>query len=103
MPIGTGFLSCISCVAIGRGAYPGICLLISNAPEESVARARVEAVAATRDGFVLADIDLEQRREGDVLGAEQSGVRSSLRLLRVLADADLIAQARDLAESCVAA
>jgi ATP-dependent DNA helicase RecG len=60
-------------------------------------------VAATRDGFVLADIDLEQRREGDVLGAEQSGVRSSLRLLRVLADADLIAQARDLAERCVAA
>ena len=88
---------------IGRGAHPGICLLISSAPDESLARARVEAVAATRDGFVLADIDLEQRREGDVLGAEQSGVRSSLRMLRVLADADLIAQARDLAERCVAA
>jgi len=88
---------------IGRGAHPGICLLISGAPDESLARARVEAVAATRDGFVLADIDLEQRREGDVLGAEQSGVRSSLRMLRVLADADLIAQARDLAERCVAA
>ena len=57
--------------------------------------------AATRDGFALADIDLEQRREGNVLGAEQSGVRSSLRL-RVLADAELIAQARDLAERCVA-
>jgi ATP-dependent DNA helicase RecG len=88
---------------IGRGAHPGICLLISGAPDESLARARVEAVAATRDGFVLADIDLEQRREGDVLGAEQSGVRSSLRMLRVLADADLIAHARDLAERCVAA
>jgi ATP-dependent DNA helicase RecG len=87
---------------IGRGAHPGICLLISGAPEDSLARARVDAVAATRDGFALADIDLEQRREGNVLGAEQSGVRSSLRLLRVLADADLIAQARDLAERCVA-
>jgi ATP-dependent DNA helicase RecG len=88
---------------IGRGSHPGICLLISGAPEGSLARARIDAVAATRDGFVLADIDLEQRREGDVLGAEQSGVRSSLRLLRVLADADLIAQARDLAERCLAA
>jgi ATP-dependent DNA helicase RecG len=87
---------------IGRGIHPGICLLISGAPEESLARARVDAVAATRDGFVLADVDLEQRREGDVLGAEQSGARSSLRLLRVLADADLITQARDLAERCVA-
>jgi ATP-dependent DNA helicase RecG len=87
---------------IGRGSHPGICLLISGAPEDSLARARVDAVAATRDGFVLADIDLEQRREGNVLGAEQSGVRSSLRLLRVLADADLIAQARQLAERCVA-
>ncbi len=87
---------------IGRGVHPGICLLISGAPEDSLARARVDAVAATRDGFALADIDLEQRREGNVLGAEQSGVRSSLRLLRVLADAELIAQARDLAERCVA-
>ena len=87
---------------IGRGSHPGICLLISRAPEESLARARVEAVAATRDGFVLADIDLEQRREGNVLGAEQSGARSGLRLLRVLADADLIASARDLAERCIA-
>jgi ATP-dependent DNA helicase RecG len=87
---------------IGRGSHPGICLLISRAPEESLARSRVEAVAATRDGFVLADIDLEQRREGNVLGAEQSGARSGLRLLRVLADADLIASARDLAERCIA-
>jgi len=86
---------------IGRGSYPAICLLISRAPEDSLARARIDAVAATRDGFVLADIDLEQRREGDVLGAEQSGARSSLRLLRVLADAELIAHARDLAERCM--
>jgi ATP-dependent DNA helicase RecG len=88
---------------IGRGGHPGICLLISRAPEDSLARARLDAVAATRDGFALAEIDLEQRREGNVLGAEQSGERSSLRLLRVLADAELIARARSLAERCVAA
>ena len=88
---------------IGRGGHPGICLLISRAPEDSLARARLDAVAATKDGFALAEIDLEQRREGNVLGAEQSGERSSLRLLRVLADADLIASARSLAERCVAA
>jgi ATP-dependent DNA helicase RecG len=87
---------------IGRGGHPGICLLISRAAEDSLARARLDAVAATRDGFALAEIDLEQRREGNVLGAEQSGERSSLRLLRVLADAELIAQARSLAERCVA-
>jgi ATP-dependent DNA helicase RecG len=88
---------------IGRGGHPGICLLISRAAEDSLARARLDAVAATKDGFVLAEIDLEQRREGNVLGAEQSGERSSLRLLRVLADAELIAGARSLAERCVAA
>jgi ATP-dependent DNA helicase RecG len=88
---------------IGRGGHPGICLLISRATEDSLARARLDAVAATRDGFALAEIDLEQRREGNVLGAEQSGERSSLRLLRVLADAELIARARSLAERCVAA
>jgi ATP-dependent DNA helicase RecG len=88
---------------IGRGGHPGICLLISRAAEDSLARARLDAVASTRDGFALAEIDLEQRREGNVLGAEQSGERSSLRLLRVLADADLITSARGLAERCVAA
>jgi ATP-dependent DNA helicase RecG len=88
---------------IGRGGHPGICLLISRAAEDSLARARLDAVAATRDGFALAEIDLEQRREGNVLGAEQSGERSSLRLLRVLADAELITNARSLAERCVAA
>ena len=86
---------------IGRGGYPGVCLLLSGAAPDTAARRRLEAVAATRDGFVLADVDLEQRREGDVLGSSQSGGRSSLRLLRVLEDADLIARARDLAERCV--
>jgi ATP-dependent DNA helicase RecG len=86
---------------IGRGAHPGVCLLLTTTSEESSARQRLDAVAATRDGFALAEVDLEQRREGDVLGANQSGNRSSLKLLRVLRDADLIAQARTLAERCI--
>ena len=87
---------------IGRGAHPGVCLLLTTAEDQSSARQRLDAVAATRDGFALAEVDLEQRREGDVLGASQSGSRSSLKLLRVLKDADLIAQARTLAEQCIA-
>jgi len=86
---------------IGRGAHPGVCLLLTTASEQSPARERLDAVAATRDGFALAEVDLEQRREGDVLGASQSGSRSSLKLLRVLKDADLLAQARSLAEQCI--
>lgn len=84
---------------IGRGSLPGVCLLVSTAPSGSPARERLDAVAATRDGFELARRDLEIRREGDVLGGSQSGVRSSLRLLRVVQDADVIIQARELAES----
>ncbi len=87
---------------IGRGAHPGICLLVTRAPAGEPARVRLDAVAATRDGFALAELDLEQRREGDVLGASQAGSRSSLRLLRVLEHADLIIAARDLAAECVA-
>jgi ATP-dependent DNA helicase RecG len=87
---------------IGRGAHPGVCLLLTTADDQSSARQRLDAVASTRDGFTLAEVDLEQRREGDVLGASQSGSRSSLKLLRVLKDADLIAQARTLAERCIA-
>jgi ATP-dependent DNA helicase RecG len=86
---------------IGRGAHPGVCLLLTMASEQSAARQRLDAVAATRDGFALAEVDLEQRREGDVLGASQSGSRTSLKLLRVLKDADLIAVARSLAEQCI--
>ncbi len=88
---------------IGRGAHPGVCLLLTASPPDSAARQRLAAVAGTRDGFDLAEIDLEQRREGDVLGASQSGSRSSLKLLRVLADADLIGVARTLAERCIEA
>jgi ATP-dependent DNA helicase RecG len=87
---------------IGRGTEPGVCLLVTTAPAGEPARARLEAVAATRDGFELAELDLEQRREGDVLGATQAGSRSSLRLLRVTEHAEVISQARELAAECVA-
>ncbi len=82
---------------VGRGGIPGLCLLVTWAEEGSIARERVDAVAATIDGFELAQIDLELRREGDVLGARQSGGRSSLRLLRVAFDGDIIAEAREVA------
>ena len=87
---------------IGRGGHPGVCLLLTTAEEGSLARQRLDAVAGTRDGFALAEVDLAQRREGDVLGASQSGSRSSLKLLRVLDDADLLLSARELAERCIA-
>ncbi|CAB4558189.1 unannotated protein [freshwater metagenome] len=82
---------------VGRGTSPGLCLLVSSAPVESPARERLEAVAKTQDGFELSRIDLEQRREGDVLGSTQSGNRSHLRLLRVLRDEELIEDARTAA------
>ena len=86
---------------IGRGAHPGVCLLFSSSPPFSLAAERLAEVAASRDGFRLAEADLRLRREGNVLGADQSGRRSSLRLLRVLRDADLISQARKIADACV--
>ena len=79
---------------VGRGSAPGLCLLVTEAGEGTPARERLEAVASTVDGFRLAELDLEQRREGDVLGATQSGRRSHLRLLSLLRDADLIGDAR---------
>jgi ATP-dependent DNA helicase RecG len=82
---------------VGRGSVPGLCLFVTAAQQGSVARERVEAVAATLDGFELAQIDLELRGEGNVLGANQSGGRSSLRLLRVVTDGDLILDAREAA------
>jgi ATP-dependent DNA helicase RecG len=80
---------------VGRGGYAGLALFVTHAPEGSLARQRVDAVASTNDGFELARIDLELRAEGDVLGSRQSGGRSSLKLLRVTRDGDLIAQARE--------
>jgi len=87
---------------VGRGTSPGLCLLVTQCEEETPARERLNAVAGTVDGFELSRIDLEQRREGDVLGASQSGTQSHLRLLRVLRDEALIEQARDDAESLIA-
>jgi ATP-dependent DNA helicase RecG len=79
---------------VGRGSAPGLCLLVTEATDGSAARVRLDAVASTTDGFALAELDLEQRREGDVLGATQSGRRSHLRLLSLLRDAKLIGDAR---------
>ena len=82
---------------VGRGSTPGLCLLVSNADEESPAMSRLNAVSGTLDGFELSRIDLDQRREGDVLGRAQSGTKSHLRLLRVLRDEELIEEARRVA------
>ncbi|MGW1167180.1 helicase-related protein [Streptomyces sp. NPDC002550] len=88
---------------VGRGSAPGLCLLVTEMPEASAARQRLNAVAATLDGFELSRIDLEQRREGDVLGQAQSGARSSLRVLAVIEDEEVIAEARQEATTVVAA
>ncbi|MDX3112868.1 ATP-dependent DNA helicase RecG [Streptomyces scabiei] len=88
---------------VGRGSAPGLCLLVSEMPEASAARQRLTAVATTLDGFELSRIDLEQRREGDVLGQAQSGARTSLRVLAVIEDEEVIAEARQEAVAVVAA
>jgi ATP-dependent DNA helicase RecG len=85
---------------VGRGREPGLCLLVTESGNPQ-SRERLEAVAATADGFALSRLDLEQRREGDVLGAAQSGGKSSLKLLRLLTDEELIAQAREEATALV--
>jgi ATP-dependent DNA helicase RecG len=87
---------------VGRGGHPGLCLLVTSAEQESSARERLDAVAATTDGFELSRVDLEQRREGDVLGRSQSGFRSSLQTLRVLRDEDTIVEARQAATALLA-
>ncbi|WP_412542190.1 ATP-dependent DNA helicase RecG [Longispora sp. K20-0274] len=87
---------------VGRGSAPGLCLLVSEAVPESPSGERLAAVASTTDGFRLAELDLEQRREGDVLGAAQSGKRSAVRLLSVIRDADLITEARAAATDLLA-
>ena len=86
---------------VGRGTSPGLCLLVTKSLADSPARQRLDAVASTTDGFELSRIDLEQRREGDVLGTSQSGSRSHLRLLRVLRDEALIEVARDEAQELI--
>ncbi|MGH3658834.1 MAG: ATP-dependent DNA helicase RecG, partial [Micromonosporaceae bacterium] len=88
---------------VGRGSAPGLCLLVTESEPGTPARERMDAVASTVDGFRLAELDLEQRREGDVLGAVQSGRRSTVKLLSLLRDADLIREARAEAVDVVAA
>ncbi|SHG06954.1 ATP-dependent DNA helicase RecG [Streptoalloteichus hindustanus] len=88
---------------VGRGSAPGLCLLVTETPGGTTTRERLDAVAATLDGFELARLDLELRREGDILGAAQSGRRSTLRLLSLLRDEELIAEARVEAQRLVAA
>ncbi len=88
---------------VGRGGHPGLCLLVTSAEDGSPSRERLDAVASTSDGFALSRLDAELRREGDVLGAAQSGVRSSLRLLSVVKDEQVIADARDAATAFVEA
>jgi ATP-dependent DNA helicase RecG len=88
---------------VGRGGHAGLCLLVTSAEDGSPSRERLDAVASTSDGFALSRLDAEQRREGDVLGAAQSGVRSSLRLLSVVKDEQVIADAREAATAFVEA
>jgi ATP-dependent DNA helicase RecG len=88
---------------VGRGVHRGLCLLVTDAPPGTSSRERLDAVARTTDGFELARVDLEQRREGDVLGAAQSGRRSGLKLLSLLEDGELIGLARQEAQRLVAA
>ena len=88
---------------VGRGGKPGLCLLVTDAEEGSAARERLAAVAATVDGFQLSRLDLEQRREGNVLGAAQAGRKSGLKMLTLLRDEDLIVQARVEAQALVTA
>ncbi|WP_405060534.1 ATP-dependent DNA helicase RecG [Kribbella sp. NBC_01505] len=86
---------------VGRGKVPGLCLLVTDLWDGTKSYGRLAAVASTTDGFELSRIDLETRREGDVLGVAQSGKRSSLKLLSVLRDEDLIFTARHVAQSLV--
>jgi ATP-dependent DNA helicase RecG len=87
---------------VARGKHAGLCLLVTEAPTSSPTGQRLAAVAATSDGFELARLDLETRREGDVLGAAQSGRRSGIRLLSLLEDEELIATARTEATALLA-
>ena len=86
---------------IGRGEHASTCLLVTRLPPEHPSRARLDAVAATTDGFELAEADLRLRKEGDILGASQSGGRSGLRWVGVLRDEDLVARARAAAQDVV--
>ncbi|WP_293783686.1 ATP-dependent DNA helicase RecG [uncultured Aeromicrobium sp.] len=87
---------------VGRGGHRGLCLLVTSIVGDTLARERLDAVASTTDGFRIAEFDIELRREGDVLGARQSGHRSSLKLLSVVSHDKVIAEAREVANQVVA-
>ena len=87
---------------IGRGAHPSLCLLATRLPGDSKAGERLKAVAGTLDGFVLADLDLAERREGDVLGRNQSGRAGTLRFLSLAEHLEVILTARELCDSLYA-
>jgi ATP-dependent DNA helicase RecG len=86
---------------VGRGSVPGVCLLVTEALDGTTTRERLAAVESTTDGFELSQLDLELRREGDILGAAQSGKRSTLKLLSLLRDEDVIAASRASAQEIV--
>ncbi|MGX7824870.1 ATP-dependent DNA helicase RecG [Actinokineospora sp. 24-640] len=86
---------------VGRGSAPGLCLLVTDMPGGTATRDRLAAVASTLDGFELAQLDLEMRREGDILGASQSGAKSGLKMLSLLSDAGIIEDARAVAQALV--
>ncbi|MBP2338586.1 ATP-dependent DNA helicase RecG [Saccharothrix coeruleofusca] len=86
---------------VGRGSAPGLCLLVTEVPEGTSTMQRLRAVESTLDGFELAQLDLELRREGDILGAAQSGTRSGLKMLSLLRDEDVITAARAVAQRVV--
>ncbi|MFI5589030.1 ATP-dependent DNA helicase RecG [Amycolatopsis sp. NPDC051758] len=86
---------------VGRGSVPGVCLLVTEALDGTTTRERLAAVESTTDGFELSQLDLELRREGDILGAAQSGKRSTLKLLSLLRDEDVIAASRESAQEIV--
>jgi ATP-dependent DNA helicase RecG len=87
---------------VGRGSVPGLCLLVTETIDGTTTRERLAAVESTTDGFELSRLDLELRREGDILGAAQSGKKSGLKLLSLLRDEDVIAEARERAQEIVA-
>ena len=88
---------------VGRGGTNSWAFLISRAEPGSPAEQRLEVIHHSLDGAEIAQADLEFRGAGDVLGDAQSGGKSSLKLLRVVKDADMIADARTRAEQLLAA
>lgn len=86
---------------VGRGKHQGLCILVTGSNPGGPAYERLSAVAATNDGFELAQLDLATRREGDILGAAQSGTTSNLRLLSLIAHGDILESARDFATGVV--